>query len=187
MSSKLTALASDPALARDSLIYVVPADGSASYKTTVADLLDQLLLLIAQSSGKLTIGSGAGEALRIQTPDTNKDVFIIPHGTGKVGIGSETLDAGKHTITGPVRIAGTLAFGNIGAGPLLEGTAIGGFNNFTGRVYGGWMVDTLGAESPHTPASAAASGARGRISWDNDYIYICIANNTWKRVAISTW
>ena len=38
-----------------------------------------------------------------------------------------------------------------------------------------------------TPASAGAPGLAGEIRWDADYIYICIANDTWKRVAISTW
>ena len=38
-----------------------------------------------------------------------------------------------------------------------------------------------------TPASAAATGVAGTIVWDADYIYICVATNTWKRVAIATW
>ena len=38
-----------------------------------------------------------------------------------------------------------------------------------------------------TPASATATGVAGRIAWDADYIYICTATNTWKRVAIATW
>jgi hypothetical protein len=38
-----------------------------------------------------------------------------------------------------------------------------------------------------TPASAGAPGLAGEIRWDADYVYICIANDTWKRVAISTW
>ncbi len=38
-----------------------------------------------------------------------------------------------------------------------------------------------------TPASAGATGTAGDISWDANYIYICTATNTWKRVAISTW
>jgi len=38
-----------------------------------------------------------------------------------------------------------------------------------------------------TPASAGAPGLAGEIRWDANYIYICIANDTWKRVAISTW
>lgn len=37
------------------------------------------------------------------------------------------------------------------------------------------------------PASAAATGTLGEIRVDTNYIYICVATNTWKRVAIATW
>jgi hypothetical protein len=38
-----------------------------------------------------------------------------------------------------------------------------------------------------TPASAGATGLTGEICWDTSYIYVCVATNTWKRVAIATW
>ena len=38
-----------------------------------------------------------------------------------------------------------------------------------------------------TPASASATGTAGMIRYDANYIYICVAANTWKRAAISTW
>jgi murein DD-endopeptidase MepM/ murein hydrolase activator NlpD len=38
-----------------------------------------------------------------------------------------------------------------------------------------------------TPASAAAAGFVGEIAWDADFIYVCTATDTWKRVAIATW
>jgi hypothetical protein len=41
--------------------------------------------------------------------------------------------------------------------------------------------------TPDTPASASASGMAGQIAVDTDYIYVCTATNTWKRVAIATW
>jgi hypothetical protein len=41
--------------------------------------------------------------------------------------------------------------------------------------------------TPDTPASASASGIAGQISVDANYIYVCTATNTWKRVAIATW
>lgn len=41
------------------------------------------------------------------------------------------------------------------------------------------------ASSP--PASASATGTQGTITWDTSYIYVCIATNTWKRVAIASW
>jgi hypothetical protein len=36
-----------------------------------------------------------------------------------------------------------------------------------------------------TPVSKTAAGIAGQIVWDEDYIYLCIAENTWKRVEIS--
>lgn len=38
-----------------------------------------------------------------------------------------------------------------------------------------------------TPANSTAIGIQGQIAWDVNYIYVCVANNTWKRTAMSTW
>ena len=38
-----------------------------------------------------------------------------------------------------------------------------------------------------TPSNASDTGTTGTITYDSDFIYICTATNTWKRVAISTW
>ena len=38
-----------------------------------------------------------------------------------------------------------------------------------------------------TPASSSASGNTGVITWDANYIYVCIATSTWKRTPILTW
>jgi hypothetical protein len=38
-----------------------------------------------------------------------------------------------------------------------------------------------------TPSSASDTGTTGQIEYDSNYIYVCVATNTWKRVAISTW
>jgi hypothetical protein len=47
--------------------------------------------------------------------------------------------------------------------------------------------DIIRLRTAKTPASASATGNTGDICWDANYIYICTASNTWKRVAISTW
>jgi hypothetical protein len=36
-----------------------------------------------------------------------------------------------------------------------------------------------------TPASSGAAGNAGEICWDNNYIYVCTATNTWKRTALT--
>lgn len=38
-----------------------------------------------------------------------------------------------------------------------------------------------------TPANSGATGTAGTIAWDTNYVYVCTATNTWKRVAIATW
>lgn len=53
---------------------------------------------------------------------------------------------------------------------------------FSGTVFAG----TLNVGT-HTPASASATGVSGTIAWDSDFLYVCIAANTWKRAALSTW
>lgn len=47
------------------------------------------------------------------------------------------------------------------------------------------IVDTL--IKVEVPASASATGKVGEFALDTDYLYICVATDTWKRVALSTW
>lgn len=77
---------------------------------------------------------------------------------------------------------GTLTIGN---GTAATNVAIGGGNINAGGTLtiGSTVIHTLSA----TPASASAAGTVGTISWDSSFIYICVATNTWKRVAIATW
>lgn len=37
------------------------------------------------------------------------------------------------------------------------------------------------------PSTASSTGKTGTITWDSDYFYVCVATDTWKRVALSTW
>lgn len=47
--------------------------------------------------------------------------------------------------------------------------------------------DGLRVPAANAPASASDTGAQGEIRWDADYLYVCTAPNTWKRVGIATW
>lgn len=38
-----------------------------------------------------------------------------------------------------------------------------------------------------TPASSAATGVPDTIIYDANFIYICVAKNTWKRTALSSF
>lgn len=48
-------------------------------------------------------------------------------------------------------------------------------------------ADTIRLRTAKTPASATDTGNAGDIAWDANYVYVCIATNTWKRTAIATW
>lgn len=41
--------------------------------------------------------------------------------------------------------------------------------------------------SNSVPANSTSNGIPGTIRYDNSYVYICTANNTWKRAALNTW
>jgi hypothetical protein len=43
------------------------------------------------------------------------------------------------------------------------------------------------ARASGAPASSSDTGTTGDIKFDGDYIYICVATNTWKRAMLTTW
>jgi hypothetical protein len=73
--------------------------------------------------------------------------------------------------------SGNLRFNRIGSGAGVVETS-GSFSLTSGvfRVHAPW-----------TPASATATGEVGTICWDQGYLYVCTAANTWKRAALTTW
>lgn len=48
-------------------------------------------------------------------------------------------------------------------------------------------VGNINAEIQTAPTSASDTGEAGELRITNDYIYVCVATDTWKRVALSTW
>ena len=92
---------------------------------------------------------------------------------------------------------GSINFASLGNGStswqIGTQTALKPLDIFTGGVVRAQFSDTGLAVtgdvsvSTKTPASAAAAGVAGTITWDANYLYVCTATNTWKRVAIATW
>lgn len=39
----------------------------------------------------------------------------------------------------------------------------------------------------NVPATSTSPGSKGDNAFDANYFYVCVATNTWKRVALSTW
>ena len=56
------------------------------------------------------------------------------------------------------------------------------YNPFNNR-----LSTKLELQTDAAPASATDTGVTGEIRYDANYVYVCVATNTWKRVALSTW
>lgn len=50
-----------------------------------------------------------------------------------------------------------------------------------------YVTSMLIANTAAAPANSSASGTAGEIRWDSSYVYLCLANGSWKRAALSTW
>ena len=98
-------------------------------------------------------------------------------------------------VRGPLIVGSTLEVAStisciegikVGGDLTVDGTA-----SVTGVIYGAVEIitvgDTIRIETQKTPASATATGTKGDIVHDTNYIYVCTATDTWKRTAISTW
>ncbi len=59
--------------------------------------------------------------------------------------------------------------------------------NIYGQVGSGVISITNPSFIVSAPASASSTGIPGQIAYDLDYWYVCVDNDTWKRVAIATW
>lgn len=40
---------------------------------------------------------------------------------------------------------------------------------------------------PYTPSSSTAYGNQGQMAWDSNFFYVCVANNSWKRITLNSF
>jgi hypothetical protein len=69
--------------------------------------------------------------------------------------------------------------GNVGIGTASPAISSGVGLHLSGS--------TLRLGTARTPASSTATGNQGEVCWDSSYLYVCIATNTWRRIALTTW
>lgn len=130
--------------------------------------------------GNLQIHGGDGDG--VDTSGGN--VAIVAGGDGGGGAGNLSLIGGASLTTAVAAGRAILSGGSAFVGDATGGNAVvdGGPGHGTGR-----NGDVVLGSAATTPASAAAAGTAGAFAWDADYIYICVATNTWKRAALATW
>lgn len=47
--------------------------------------------------------------------------------------------------------------------------------------------DKLRIREKYTPASSSAPCSQGQMAWDDQHVYVCVAQNSWKRTELSSW
>ena len=45
----------------------------------------------------------------------------------------------------------------------------------------------LTIDNNYVPSANSALGQAGQIVWDTNYIYVCVAANSWKRANLAAW
>jgi hypothetical protein len=173
------------------LLLEINAPTSSSIELQINDVpqltIDESTVSIAgdldMQAGVITLDADGDTSI---TADTDDQIDFQVGGVDVARIDAEglvTSDAKSLTSAGlTLSNSGGTTVATLGAGGGTGATFAGGVN-VTGQlaVTGDTIIAT------ETPASASASGTAGQVAWDADYIYICTATDTWKRVAIATW
>lgn len=131
----------------------------------------------------------------------NKDYDLT--GVGGLGVKADVSDNGLAI----KRSTGAQYGFNFSGNALVLRYATGGVNVFQANTDGGLGVVVrlgvgMGSPGPEaldiagnlirlrtakTPATAVDTGNAGDICWDAGFVYVCVAANTWKRSALTTW
>jgi len=73
-------------------------------------------------------------------------------------------------------------------GPVCSTTQLYGESSSSAyNQYFATSGDTLTIRTPRTIATSNASGLIGELCWDSNYIYVCVANNSWRRISLTTF
>jgi len=125
----------------------------------------------ADISDTLTLSKATGTGLRVLA-DGQMD--------GDLNVDGEASAASL--VSNSIQSLGNLIFNNAAGSERLRLTAAGEFVFQGDASFAGKFILSAGA-----PSSASDTGTKDEIAIDADYIYICTATDTWKRVAIATW
>jgi hypothetical protein len=129
------------------------------FKVTPNDSTTYATALVATNAGDVGIGTGSTASARLHVIKT----------TEQLRLGYDTTYYTSFTVSN----AGVLTIAPQGSAVVVSGTI---------------TATQLKLSALNTaPANAGDTGTAGEIRIDADYIYVCVAANTWKRAAIATW
>jgi len=162
---------------------IVVSGGSVTSVTLVTNGSQMAAGMIYTAPAASIGGTGSGFEVPIATLTTPVNNTAIGYNAGRNNLtGSRNVLIGYEAGTNETTSDNLYISNTNTSTPLIKGKFdSSGGNAGSVRIYGDLQLTTK------TPASATDTGTVGTITYDNDYIYICIATDTWKRVGISTW
>ena len=109
----------------------------------------------------------------LEAGDNSTVSFTIASGA----LDPSSIDHLQIAVGGDLRLGGTLT--DEGGSTGTKGLFLG-VSTTTGRPQWMSILDNV----PLTPTS---EGDKGMLAADETHLYVCIENDTWRRVAVSTW
>jgi hypothetical protein len=152
------------------------------------DSPDGKLHVMKASAGSVTVGGEQANGIIVEDDDSSSITLLDPSG-GVIYFGdADDTDIGRIGYRHGGDYANSLYFTTNNAQRMtIDSSGKLGIGTSAPTHKLDINSDSIRLRAAKTPLSAAAAGAAGQICWDSSYIYICVATNTWKRVAISTW
>jgi hypothetical protein len=148
---------------------------------------------VSTAMGNATTASGfASTAMGSGTTASGFAATAMGHSTEASGFGSTAI--GQHNVINSGDAATSfnltntaLSIGN-GTDSAAKSDAFSVLFNGNTTAAGSVTSESLNIAALNTaPVSATAPGTIGEIKFTADHIYVCVATNTWKRVAIATF
>jgi len=151
----------------------MPLDSGIAYR----ELLPMSLIGASISGSFLNYGHPSGALITNQYPASGHVLRVEAH-------------PGQSLLTGSTQVPAIVSISSLGVNGMSvsENNQVG-FNLDPSAITSD--VDIRG-ESVRIRNSGIISGSsspgyQGEIKWDSSFIYVCVANNTWKRAALGSW
>ena len=116
----------------------------------------------------------------------------ISPASGRINAQSSTLSVGTNLTNSTISSRGAYDLtlntnDGTNSGSIVITDGVNGDITLAPNGAGAVVFRSPRVSSFDTPASASAPGVTGSLAYDENYIYVCTATDTWKRVALSTW
>ncbi len=126
-------------------------------------------------------GDGVNTVYTLDQPSTDIGILVSINGTLQQPGIAYTVAGTQITFAEVPLVTDVIDIRFLGATVTLNSTladdlAVSGNITLTGIL-----------SQPLTTKANNSPGSAGQISWDGNYIYVCVASNTWKRVALSSF